>query len=356
MIARANRKTFSFSFSFSSSSNTIIQNLNRLTSRARNTFGPPPRAPSRHRSFPRRLRISNAAVPPTLRLLLIISTFRHEGRPGTNRRTIKQQNDRNNAQSQTNEPKQTRSPLEPQIRVQRLRRKRQESAKSVAAQRRRRQGGSGVLFVGVREIVDDRHVDFVNAQTDARNPQGRHDPVHVAVRRPPVPEHAGREDQRARDGEVQAGFGHGLAGFLFVVLRGAEVEHVLDRVDEGADDGAAGEGELYESRLEGAEAVECGEDLGDAALEEEEDSPSETHPEGKGDDDEFGYQHFGWPLEGHFEHLGHACLVELGFGVGVAALLAQVLGPACQDDIAAGFFQDEPEEWQESCVRDELDL
>jgi hypothetical protein len=230
------------------------------------------------------------------------------------------------------------------------------SAKSVPPQRGRRQRGRGVLLVGVREVVDDRHVDLVDAQADARDAEGRHDPVHVAVRRPPVPEHARREDQRPGDGEVQAGFGARLAWVLLVVLRRAEVERVLERVDHGSDDGAGGERELDQTGLERAEAVEFGEDLSDAALEEEEDPPGEADPEGEGDDDELGYEHFGGPLERHLQHLGHAGLVELGFGEGVAALLAQSLGPAGEDDIAAGFFQDEPEQWKQRGVCDELDL
>jgi hypothetical protein len=327
-----------------------------LPSRPGNPLRPPNRTPNRHLSTPLRPRISNTTIPPTLRLLLIIRALRHERRPIPNRRPIQQQNNRNNTQRQPNKPQQTRRPLEPQIRIQRLRSQRQESAETVAPQRSRRKRGSSVLFVSVREVVDDRHVNLVDAQADARDAEGRHDPVHGAVRRPAVPEHARREDQRPGDGEVQAGFWAGFTRTLLVCFRRAEVQHVLQRVDQCPDDGAGRERELDQTSLEGAEAVQFGEDLRDAALEEEQDPPRETDPEREGDDDEFGYEHFGRPLEGHFEHLGHAGLVELGFGEGVAALLAQALGAAGEDDIAAGFFQDEVEEGQQGCVCDELDL
>lgn len=167
--------------------------------------------------------------------------------------------------------------------------------------------------------------------------------MHVAVRRPSVPEHAGRENKRPGDGEVQAGFWTRLAGVFLVVLRRAEVERVLERVDHCADDGAGGESKLDQTCLECTETVQLGEDLRDAALKEEEDPPSKADPECERDDDEFGYQHFGGPLEGYFQHLDHAGLVEFGFGEGVAAFLAQSLGSAGEDHIAAGFFQDEPE-------------
>ena len=297
----------------------------------------PDRAPRRHRGLPLRPRVSNT-VPPALRLLLIKRALRHERRPIANSWAVKQQNNRNNAQRQTNEAKQTRSPLNPKLRVQSLRSQRQESAKSVAAQRRRGQRGSGVLFVGVGEVVDHCHVDLVDPQAHACDSQSRHDPVDGAVRRPSVPEHTGREDQRAGDCEVQTGFGAWLAWLFLVVLRRAEVEHVLEWIDEGPDDSATGKRKLDERRLECIEPVQLGEDLCDTALEEEEDSPCETHPEREGDDDEFGYQHFGRSLERQFQHLGHTRLVELGFGKGVATLLAQSLGPACEDHIAAGFF------------------
>lgn len=59
-------------------------------------------------------------------------------------------------------------------------------------------------------------------------------------------------------------------------------------VDESADRGTDGEGELHEACLHGVEAVGLAEGLDDSGEEEEKDAPGETNPEGEEDYDGFG--------------------------------------------------------------------
>lgn len=91
--------------------------------------------------------------------------------------SLDQQNDRYQAQNQSNEPEQGRCPVEPQSPVHGRRGERQKGAGDVAAHRRGGEGRSGVFFVGVGEIVDDGKVDTIHSDTDAAKAQSGDDPV-----------------------------------------------------------------------------------------------------------------------------------------------------------------------------------
>lgn len=68
--------------------------------------------------------------------------------------------------------------------------------------------------------------------------------MDVRVAGPAIPEQRAGEKQTAGDGEVQSGLRYGLTLGLLVVVGGSEVQFVLVRVDDRADDRADRKGEL----------------------------------------------------------------------------------------------------------------
>lgn len=133
-----------------------------LACRTRNAFRPPDRAPRGHRGLSLRLGAHNT-IPSALRFVFVVRTFRHEWRPRANVRAFDQQDDRNNAERQTDEAEQAGGPLEAKVCVQRLRCKRQESAKSVSSKRRCGECRCGVLLVRVCQVVDYGHVNLIDS-------------------------------------------------------------------------------------------------------------------------------------------------------------------------------------------------
>lgn len=102
---------------------------------------------------------------------------------------------------------------------------------------------------------------------------------------------------------------------------------------------------MYKTGLHGAEAICLAECLHNGGEKEEQDAPCEADPEREEDDDRLGKQHFGRPHERDLEHLYDGRLFELGFGVdGSAGLFAELLSAFLENDVAARFFEDEPED------------
>lgn len=68
--------------------------------------------------------------------------------------------------------------------------------------------------------------------------------MDVWIARPAIPKQRAGEEQTAWDGGVQPGLRDGLPFGLLVVAGGSEVQYVLVRVDDRADDCANREGKL----------------------------------------------------------------------------------------------------------------
>lgn len=83
------------------------------------------------------------------------------------------------------------------------------------------------------------------------------------AKRRDAPKDPYREGERAKDGEVQTGFGLGFASGGFV--GGFVVESFLEEVETEADDAADGDGEKDGAGEAGAHAVGASEDDRDAA-------------------------------------------------------------------------------------------
>ena len=118
----------------------------------------------------------------------------------------------------------------------------------------------------------------------------------------------------------------------------------MQRIDEHSDGGADGQCQLDEAGLHGVEAVGLAECLHDGGEEEEKYAPCEADPEGEEDDDGLGEEHLGGAHEGDLEHFEDGGFLEFGFGVhGAARHFAELLGTPLENDVAARFFEDEPE-------------
>lgn len=68
--------------------------------------------------------------------------------------------------------------------------------------------------------------------------------MDVGVAGPTIPEQCAGEKQTAGDGEIQPGLRYGFSFGLLVAVGGSEVQFVLVRVDDCADDRADRKGEL----------------------------------------------------------------------------------------------------------------
>lgn len=78
---------------------------------------------------------------------------------------------------------------------------------------------------------------------------------------PAVDEQTRCEEQRPGDARVKPCFRDGFARALNVLVRGAQIQPILQRVNERADEGANCDGELHEAGLEDAEVVRVAEGL-----------------------------------------------------------------------------------------------
>lgn len=185
----------------------------------------------------------------------------------------------------------------------------------------------------------------------------RYNPMYAGSARPAIDEKTRSEQQRSRYACVQTSLRNRLARSLLVLLRSPQVQPVLQWVDQRADEGADGDSELHQAGLKDAEVVRLAECLDHRAEEQEQDTPRKRDPESEENDDRLGEKHLGRALEGDLQQRGYGRLVQLRFSVDFApCLLAQSLCALLENDIAARFAQDEPEDGNQGGVVDDLNI
>lgn len=181
--------------------------------------------------------------------------------------------------------------------------------------------------------------------------------MYAGSARPAIDEKTRSEQQRSRYACVQTPLGNRLARSLLVLLRSPQIQPILQWVDQRADEGTNSDSELHQAGLEDAKVIRLAECLDHRTEEQKQNTPRKRDPESEENNDGLGEKHLGGTLEGDLQQRRYGGLVQLRFGVDLApCLLAEFLCALLEDDIAARFAQDEPEDGNQSGVVDDLNI
>lgn len=260
----------------------------------------------------------------------------------------------NQAAQQTEEGQESRGPLVAHAVVHLLGEEDGAGAPEGTDERLGGERGSGLVLVGIDEVVVGGVIQEDEAETDGEASQRGADPDQARVRGP-------GEDEQA-DGDEPAGDHHGdqtdLGGRLAVVLLDLlEVVLVDDGSAESGADDAHGKRDEHETGDAVRVALAALEDDGVGDEEHVKKTVEDRHVERHEQYDELAEE----KLEGPDQEDGHALregtLVQVGLSHVrvVTGLLAEALGPALEDGGRVGLLDGEGDEDPDDEGHDELD-
>lgn len=179
----------------------------------------------------------------------------------------------------------------------------------------------------------------------------------IADATPAIPEQPGGEKKAAGDGRVEAGLGDRPTGDLAIPTSGSKIDHVLQRIENGANHCADRDRELNKTGGESVPPIVVTESLGDAREEEEQDTPCEADPESEKCDDRLGEKHSGGSLKRDLQEFPNTRGVQIRLGVYRSpSLLANLFGAFFEYHVCAGLAENEPKYRYQCCVVDDLDV